>query len=146
MATWKISNYHKKNAVERQYWHKDGKTVIREEGFRWGTWYCDSDTKPDIDLKNPDGFEVSWTEDYEWELEMMNDGCWGDLEAGRDTTDDDLKEFEEAWEEDSYEGVEALGWSNDDTEYWLYGPLELTNESTGESWNGEDNGNSKENN
>ena len=141
MATWKISNYHKKNAVERQYWNKDGKAIIREEGFRWGTWYCESDIKPDIDLTNPDGFEVSWTEDHEWEMDSMDDGCWGDLEAGKGATDKDLEEFDEAWEEDSYEGVERLGWSNDDTEYWLYGPLVLTNEDTKESWNGEDNGN-----
>lgn len=138
MPTWKISNYHKKNAVERQYWRKDGKTIIREEGFRWGSWYCESDTKPDIDLKNPEGYEVSWTDEYEWELEMMDDGCWGIAEAGKDTTEEDLEKFEEAWEEDSYEGVEALGWSNDDTEHWIYGPLQLTNEDTGESWNGEE--------
>jgi hypothetical protein len=33
--------------------------------------------------------------------------------------------------------VEALGWSQDDTEYYYYGPLELTNEDTGEVFQGE---------
>ena len=55
MAIWKISNLHKKNAVERQFWTRDGKTIIREEGFRWGTWSCESDEKPDVNLDNPDG-------------------------------------------------------------------------------------------
>ena len=54
MATWKITNLHKKNAVERQFWTKDGVTVTKDEGFRWGTWSCESDEKPDIDLDNPE--------------------------------------------------------------------------------------------
>lgn len=31
MSTWKLTNYHKKNSVEKQFWVKDGRTVIREE-------------------------------------------------------------------------------------------------------------------
>ena len=136
MATWKISNYHKKNAIELQMWTKDGKTIIREEGFRWGTWYCESDSKPDVDLDNPDGYEVGWSGDYEWELDMMDDGCWAETRAGEGADENDVEEFDQLWEEDSYSSVEEAGWSNDDTEYWLYGPLQLTNEDTGESWNG----------
>jgi hypothetical protein len=137
MATWKITNYHKKNAVERQIWTKDEATVIREEGFRWGTWTCESDTRPELDLNNPEGYEVFCTE-YDWQLEEMVDGCWGEIQAGDGATDSDVEEFETAWEEDSFEAVEALGWCNDETEYWIYGPIELTNESTGESWRGQD--------
>ena len=136
MATWKLSNYHKKNAVERQFWRKDDRVIIREEGFRWGTWYCESDTKPDVDLKNPDGYEVNFT-DYDWELDSMDDGCWGEIEAGRNTTEEDIADFETAWDNDGYDGVEALGWYNDDTEFILYGPLQLENEDTGETWNGD---------
>ena len=139
MATWKLSNQHKKSAIERQFWRKDDKVIIREEGFRWGTWYCDSDDKPDIDLKNPDGFEVSWGDDYEWELDSMDDGCWADTEAGRNCTEEDLEAFNEAWDEDYYDGVEALGWTNDDTEFHIIGPLRLENEDTGEVFEGETN-------
>jgi hypothetical protein len=68
----------------------------------------------------------------------LDDGCWLDIEAGNDkTTSTDVEEFEEAWEQDSYDGVEALGWSQDDTEYFYYGPLALTNEDTGEEFVGE---------
>ncbi len=136
MATWKISNYHKKNAVELQLWTKDGKTIIREEGFRWGTWYCESEEKPDIDLDNPDGYEVGWGGEYEWEMEMMDDGCWAETRAGDGADDDDVAEFDELWEEDSYAAVEEAGWVNDDTEYWIYGPLLLVNEDTGEEFTG----------
>jgi hypothetical protein len=30
--------------------------------------------------------------------------------------------------------MEALGWSNDDTEYWFQGPLKLVNKDTGEEF------------
>jgi hypothetical protein len=135
MATWTLSPQHKKSAVERQYWSKDGKVIVREEGFRWATFYVESDERPlsDQELQNPDGYELgSIDNDESWELDNMTDGCWADSEAGRNCTEQDLEEFDEAWEEDSFEGVEALGWSNDETEYWYYGPLELTNSDTGE--------------
>jgi hypothetical protein len=67
----------------------------------------------------------------------MTDGCWLDIEAGRNATEEDVAAFEQAWEEDSYDGVEELGWSNDDTEYYYNGPLELTNEDTGQVFQGD---------
>ena len=33
--------------------------------------------------------------------------------------------------------TESAGWSEDSTEYWYYGPLQLTNEDTGEEFRGE---------
>jgi hypothetical protein len=140
MATWTLSPQYKKSAVERQYWSKDNKVIIREEGFRWATFYVESDERPltDEELKNSDGYELgSIDNDESWELDNMTDGCWADSEAGRNCTEQDLEAFDAAWEEDSYEGVEALGWSNDDTEYWYYGPLELTNTDTSKVYHGE---------
>lgn len=136
MTTWKLSTYHKKNAVEKQFWTKDGRTVIREEGYRWGTFYCDSEERPDVDLKNPDGYELDGT-GYDWELDSLDDGCWADWTFPDDMTEEEQEEFEAAWDEDHYDGLEGLGWMLDETEYHFYGPLELTNEDTGESWNGE---------
>jgi len=43
-------------------------------------------------------------------------------------TEEEQDEIMEAWEENYFEGMEELGWSNDDTEYILLGPLELTDE------------------
>jgi hypothetical protein len=140
MATWKLSPQYKKSAVERQYWYKDGKTIIREEGYRWGTFSVESDERPlsDAELKNEDGYELSCIDNDEcWELWDLTDGCWADTEAGRDCTEEDLEEFNTAWDEDTYEAVEALGWMCDDTEYYYYGPLELTNQDTGEVFQGE---------
>jgi hypothetical protein len=141
MAIWKLSPQYKKSAVEKMFFYKEGKVITLEQGFRWATFTVESDTRPltDEELKNEDGYELSCIENDEcWEMWDMIDGCWLDIESGNDkTTDEDVEEFETAWEEDSYEGVEALGWSQDDCEYYYYGPLELTNEDTGEVFKGE---------
>lgn len=136
MATWKITNYHKKNAVERQFWIKDGVTVIKDEGFRWGTWTCESDQRPDIDLENPDGYDV-FSSDLDWEMQDMNDGSWVEWSWPDDMPEQERERVQALWDDDWYEGMEDDGWRNDDTEHWIYGPIELTNMDTGESWNGD---------
>lgn len=137
MATWKISNHHKKNAVERQFWTKDGVVVTKDEGFRWGSWTCESDERPDVDLGNPDGFEVLFG-DHDWELDSMDDGCWVEWNFPEDMPEEERERVQALWDENWYEGMEDDGWVLDDTEQWIYGPLCLENVDTGESWNGED--------
>jgi len=141
MTTWKLSPQYKKSAVEKMFFYKDGKVITMEQGFRWATFSVESNERPltDHELKNEDGYELGCIDnDESWEMWDMIDGCWMDIEAGNDkTTSTDVEEFEAAWEEDSYEAVEALGWYQDDCEYYYYGPLELTNEDTGEVFKGE---------
>lgn len=127
MATWVLTTKTKKNAVEKQFWYKDGRVIIREEGYRWGKFYCESDERPDVDLDNPDGYELGDSE-YDWELDSLDDGCWAEWTYPDDMTEEEQEEFEAAWDEDFFEGLEALGWSNNDTEYWFYGELELEQE------------------
>jgi hypothetical protein len=140
MSTWKLSPLHKKSAVEKMFFAKDDKCIIIDQGFRWATFTVESDEQPltDAELQNKDGYELGCIANDEcWEMSDMIDGCWCDIEANSDsTTEEDVAAFTEAWEEDSYEGVEAIGWFQDDTEYYYHGPLELTNEDTGEVFNG----------
>ena len=124
MATWTIKTQHKKSAYERQHWYKDGVEIIREEGYRWGTFYCESDERPDIDLENPDGLEVFAT-DYDFELDNLDDGHYCDVEYPDDMTEEEQERMDELWDEDSYSAWEEEGWSNDDTETWFNGPLDL---------------------
>lgn len=141
MATWKLSPQYKKSAVEKMFFYKDGKCITIEQGFRWATFSVESDERPltDQELVNEDGYELGCiNNDESWEMNDMSDGCWCDIEIANDkTTSTDLEEFEAAWKEDWYSGVEALGWYNNDTEYYYYGPLVLTNEDTGEEFFGE---------
>ena len=132
MATWQLSTEYKKNAIEVQLWYKDGVAIKRVEGYRWGTFSCESDERPDIDLRNEgDGYELA---DYDWELGSLDDGCWADWEYPTDFPIEERTKIEEAWDNEWYDGMEALGWSNDDTEYWFQGPLKLVNQDTGEEF------------
>lgn len=141
MATWKITNLHKKSAVERQFWTKDGMTVIKEEGFRWGVWTCESDQRPDINLDNPDGWE-QYSQEEEWEMEEMMDGSWQEWSWPDDMVEEERERIQELWDEEYFDGLEGDGWTLDETEYWIYGPIKLTNEDTGEEWEGSEDGNS----
>ena len=132
MATWQLSTEYKKNAIEVQLWYKDGVAIKRVEGYRWGSFSCESDERPDIDLRNEgDGYELA---DYDWELGSLDDGCWADWEYPTDFPVEERIKIEEAWDNEWYDGMEALGWSNDDTEYWFQGPLKLVNRDTGEEF------------
>jgi len=140
MATWKLSPQHKKSAVEKMFFYNGSKAIVVEQGWRWGTFTVESDERPltDLELVNEDGYELGCIDNNEsWELSEMTDGCWLDIDALRDTTEEDVTAFEQAWEQDGYDGVEELGWSNNDTEYYYYGPLELTNEDTGQVFLGD---------
>jgi hypothetical protein len=140
MATWSLSPQHKKSAVEKMFFFNNGKIITIEQGFRWATFKAESNERPltNEELKNTDGYELaSFSDDGYWEMWDMTDGCWLEIESHVDATEADVEAFTAAWEEDSYEGVEALGWSQDECEYYYYGPLELTNEDTGEVFQGE---------
>ena len=134
MATWELSTLYKKSAIERQFWYKDGQVAIRTEGYRWGTFTIESDTMPDVDLNNPDEFEL----DSDWELVSLDDGCWAEWEWPDDMDEEEQERLEEIWDENYYEGLEEEGWSQDDTEYFFQGPLKLVNLDTGEEFEGEE--------
>lgn len=140
MSNWSLSPQYKKSAIERMFFFKDGHVIEMEQGFRWATFTVESDERPltDDELKNEDGYELSCIDNDEcWEMQDMIDGCWLEISAGRDTTEEELEAFEAAWDADSFEGVEALGWSQDECEYYYHGPLLLTNTDTGEEFKGE---------
>lgn len=136
MATyWELSNLYKKHAVEKMFWTKDGVTVAREEGFRWGEWVCESDERPDIDLDNLDGYCLN-DNNYNWEPVCLDDGLWEHWEFPDNMDLDECDRIEDLWNQDNFEAMEKDGWVNDDTEYWVHGPLKLKNVDTGEEYEG----------
>lgn len=135
MATYTLSTLYKKSSEERSFWFKDGMVAIKTEGYRWGTFTKECDERPEINLDNSDGYEVYGDE---WDLCSLDDGCWGDWEWPDDMPDEERERLETLWSEEWYEGLEGEGWAQDETEVWLYGPLRLRNEDSGEEWNGED--------
>lgn len=118
---WALSTKQKKNAIERQFWSKDGQVIVREEGYRWGKFIYVGEGKPEVFLDNFLGFQLN----EDWELDYLDDGCWSDWEFPDGMSEEEQEEIQNAWDNDFFEGLEALGWTNNDTEYWFHGPLLL---------------------
>ena len=133
MAWWKVTATEKKSCEEREIWTKDGKTIVRINAFRWGTFTVETsdDNPPDgITAENKDGIDMySHIGDNieQIELDSMDDGWYSDYEFDG-INDDEQEELKEAMEDDYYDYLETNGWSNNETEAWLYGPLEITKE------------------
>jgi hypothetical protein len=87
MALYTLSPKYKKSAIEVASWEKDGVTIFYREGYRSGTFYCESDTRPDISLADNEALDLGsadcGTGDC-WEMEELWDGCWGGFEFPED--------------------------------------------------------------
>ena len=129
MARWTLMPANKKSIEEVMLWEKDGKTIVYRLGWRSGsvTIATVDETPPKIDLEGNDKIEVFSLYDdniLEIELDCFWDICWHDWEMDG-LSDQEKEEIIAAWELYSYEGVEALGWEQTETETYFYGPLVL---------------------
>lgn len=112
MAEWKVTPEWKKSIIERNYYHKDGNTVMIETGWRGGEFivYTDDDNPPEIEA----GVDM-YNCDYETEMVETFDGCWE--EHDMDDCDDEVREWlEEFFEENSWLDLEEHGWVQGDSE------------------------------
>ena len=118
---YKISTIEKKSVVEKNFYVKDDKTFYIEQGYRWG--YFTTDEKPDLENYDPNiGLMI-----YEYDVDdhSFDDGCWIEFYYDDEITEEEREQIENAWEEDWYEGIEASGWSEGDSEVWFHGELEV---------------------
>jgi hypothetical protein len=106
MATWKIEPTWKKSLVEKNYFEKDGKTIIVETGWRWGEFTCETeDDEPPVLEEGVDLFSSG----YDIEMNYCDDGCWEEIEfEGFD--EDEEEEMREWLDENSYLDLEEEGW------------------------------------
>ena len=120
---WKLSTVEKKSCVQIEFWTKDGLTAQREIGWRW--CWAKYETKPDLGDydENKDQIELYSLGDVH-DMEQ-DDGCWEEWSWPDDMDADEIARLEELYDEDGDEGLENEGWTLDDTEYWVHGPLEL---------------------
>jgi hypothetical protein len=132
MALWSVSTIDKKSVEEIESWTKDGITIRRTTGFRWGKFTIETtdDNPPEgIDPDNPDGIDMySYFGDNAEdgaELDGLDDGWFADVNYPNDIDDEERERLDELWEEESYSSWEEEGWYNDETECWFYGPLEI---------------------
>ena len=101
MATWKVTTEYKKSVEEHEFWEKDGKTIIRVTGYRWGTWTVNtSDNNPPNfnRVRNPLGNEELDSVDMnncfennieEVEMESLDDGWYSETIYPDDMDDDE---------------------------------------------------------
>lgn len=132
MALWRISTVEKKSCEEREIWSKDNQTIVRINGFRWGAFTVvttDNCAPEGITADNPDGIDMysyfSDNAENGAELDSMDDGWLGDWEFPDDMDEDEQQRIIDGYDENSYEFMENDGWFNDETEAWLFGPLEI---------------------
>jgi hypothetical protein len=117
MAMWKVTPNWKKSCIERQFYVKDGMTIVEETGWRWGEFFIqtEGDEPPEID-EDTDIFCIEDAELMDW---STDDGCWGDIEYYN--VPEDVKEELEAFFEEgnSIYDLEEKGWMSSDGEMYI---------------------------
>jgi hypothetical protein len=110
MALWKIEPSWKKSVIERQFWHKEGQTIIHEIGWRWGEFFIETedDKAPNLEA-GVDMFDCG----YECDDWSTDDGCWEDTEFENVDNEEELELF---LEENSVFDLEEEGWVMGDCE------------------------------
>lgn len=146
MAIWTVSTHYKKNVQEVETYHQrngDGSVSV-VNGFRWGGWTVTTsdDNPPEFEFDfvpggdgrkdSIDMLDCCVNNIEEVELVSMDDGgCWYDIEITGLEEDSEEEERIRALVEEG--GIWALeeedNWMQGDTEWWIWGPIEIQNEA-----------------
>jgi len=120
--TWRVSNREKKNVTQIETYSNGELTATREVGWRWGKWKYD--TKPDLSIyKEDDQHDVN---DFGDVVDGdLDDGCWAEWNWPADMDTDEIERLEGIYDEEGDEGIENEGWSFDDSETFVTGPLDV---------------------
>lgn len=137
MAIWRVSTYYKKSCEEHEYYTKGDQTIIRQTGFRWGSFQVETsdDNPPEFEFdyvpggngaKDSINMYDSYVNNIEnIELISMDDGCWEEIVWPEDMDEEEQETLQERFYESSiYEVLEGEeGWNQNDTEAWVWGPI-----------------------
>lgn len=126
MARYKLSTNEKKSVVEFETWRNSetGQQFIIENGWRWGNWYFESDTEPNINLDAGDGVDP-FSLGYDIDDHDYDDGCWVFFQFPEGFDTELAEKIEAAYEEDSFDGLSQLGFEHWDTDVSVSGELLL---------------------
>jgi catechol 2,3-dioxygenase-like lactoylglutathione lyase family enzyme len=147
MAQFTVKTYYKKSCEQHEHFLNSkipGAKIIVKDGFRFAEFTVETsdDQFPEFDFtqcpggsNDPDsvnlfdcfGDNVESTE----LVEMFDGGCWGDIEIEGIDDEDEEERLRELIEEEGAYALEEDGdgdWYLDETECWVWGPLEVTDE------------------
>jgi hypothetical protein len=146
MAWYTVKTYHKKNVEQHEYFRhsETGASILVKDGFRFAEYNVEtSDDNPpefnftqcpggneatdSIDLNSCFGDNVESTD----LVEMFDGGCWGDIEIEGVNDEEEEDRLRELIESEGSYALEEDGdgeWYLDETEVWVWGPLEITND------------------
>ncbi len=148
MATWTVKTHYKKSVEQHEHYVQregEGRITVKD-GYRSCTFRVETtddnfpqfefvevpggDGKRDsLDMYCLTGDNIEGSE----MLDMYDGGCWGDIEIEGIEDDDKVAELEEFINENGAYALEDDGdWYLEDTEVYIWGPIEVTNDETGE--------------
>jgi len=145
MAIWTVRTHYKKNVQEvEMYVQRDGHgKVTVTNGFRWGSWTVETsdDNPPEFEFTEVPGGDgkkdsINMLDCCENNIDnvelidMDDGGCWYDIEV-EGLSEEEEEEIREFLEENSpyeLEERENDSWYQDETEWWIWGPIEIQDE------------------
>ena len=144
MAIWIVKTHFTKKCEQKEHFsHNDyqGKVIVTD-GFRSCTYEVETNDKntPQFEftyVPNGDGSRdsINLNDCFKnnivnsQQVEMFDGGCWGDVEFPDDMDDERREQLQEAIDNEGSWGAlsEDEGWTLDDTDVWVWGPLEISN-------------------
>ena len=127
MSTWKLSTLQKKSCTQIEFFKKGDLVAQREIGWRW--CWARYKEKPDLSDYDQEKDQIELYALGDIDDMEQDDGCWEEWTWPDDVDEEEAERLEEIYNEEYDEGLENEGWELDDTEYWVSGPLELTEEN-----------------
>jgi len=148
MAWYTVKTYYKKSCEQHEHYvQREGNgRILVKEGFRFAEFQVETndDNFPEFEfvevpggdgkLDSLDMYSLTGPNIESSELvEMFDGGCWGDIEIEGIEDEDEIARLEELINEEGAYALEDDGdWYLEDTEVYVWGPLEVTNDETGE--------------
>ena len=126
MKLYRIETKDKKSIKQVETWtHPDGRIFYVDQLWRWGHVVIEVEDDQEFDVEynsvNEFGFEV---DDYAIQDQEMDDGI--SLDFNTDGDQSLLAEVDEMWDTDGFAAFEEAGWSFEECETTMYGPLLIT--------------------
>jgi hypothetical protein len=144
MAWYTVKTYYKKSCEQHEHYvQREGNgRILVKDGFRFCEFQVETNDdefpqfefdcvpggdgkKDSLDMYSLSGANIESSE----LVEMFDGGCWGDIEIEGIEDEDEVAELEEFINENGAYALEDDGeWYLEDTEVWVWGPIEVTDE------------------